>query len=570
MTTKINYEAGATAVVDAQRTADGLRDRVGDRYAMDGAESADFLATDAASVLPDYLLAAMDSCDDNVKAAIVGRLTSGIKQYEAQHNRTMPPDVFNQAMHNAAAAFDSASYGGSAGSTLSSGASAFAPAQAIVSIDSTLANACPFAHYATSNGSSEVPIALLSRSAASTTGKYQKGDSLDGISGGQVYMGSQRAHTVYTEAPAEGAANSTISGYINSQVTATDMCKQSEGTPLVKGAGVVYYNGRPVAEEGAKSSTDTSTLSGVFDMDGTEVTISGSVNTATGLFTITATPALPQGTAFVFDTSIKYEGNDNLIPGFAMDAVIESVVARDWKAKSEITRESLEKMTRELNVSPASELTVGIQGQFTNERHYNMLNRAMRLATSNQYSFDLGYSNRAVNMNVSQMFRDMMAVIDEASQDMVESTNSHGISFIYVGKALARFFNSLPSEMFQKSGLARKPGIFRLGTLAGTIEVYYAPGLFTEIGTTGQMLCLGRGSDVARSAFVMGDVVPPLLQDADGGVAMAERASFYAKVFNTLNPHAITWGSAAMIDVTDTPAVASASSTPFFGTIEQA
>ena len=538
------YASGNKKIVEAGKFTDALKGSKEEAgHAFDSSSAQSFVSSQLSasdSAIPESLAKVFDSASPEVQTKLVTTISDSISAYEERHNCEVPPDIMNQVIHNVGVILDDASSEGSSPTGLQT-------AQALVSIQATLAAAVPFAHYATSENT-EVPIAILNRYSAGANGMYAEGGSIDGINSGKTLMGAARAHTITM--PASGAATAKLTAI----QTDIDVCDQNaDAVAFLPGRGVLLHNGRPIALEHVPVSGGASTISGTASIGGTSYTITGTFNSGNGDLSVTLAPA-NEGLELVFESYVKFEGNESLIPGIGVSVAVKSMYAMDWKGYTEITREAFEQLNRELGLDGRSEGMIGIQTQFTNERHYTLLINAVRLAQGNLRQFNLEYTDRKANMAVADMWRDLMSVVDATSQTMAEQTNSHGVGFMYVTGGMARFMRSLPREIFTPSGQPARPGIYRMGTLSNGIEVYYTPRILKDGPTTSQILLIGRGNDVARSAFVMGDVVPPILRDFDPGKALAERAAFYGKNFTGINPHEITWGSAALVEVSGMPA----------------
>ena len=111
--------------------------------------------------------------------------------------------------------------------------------------------------------------------------------------------------------------------------------------------------------------------------------------------------------------------------------------------------------------------------------------------------------------------------------------------------------NALPREVFEPSGVAERPGIFRIGRLFGRFEVYYTPKGITESDTASQVLCVGRATDVTRNPFILGDAVPPTVIPLSVGADLKQGAGFYARNFTAVNPHGPSSLGCALINITN-------------------
>jgi hypothetical protein len=497
--------------------------------------------------IPEKFQEVLDSCGDDA-GRVTYSLLDGLNRYSAAHGTNVPPDVIEQALHNAyAVTLDDAS-----ASSDHSAAYSLQAESVIVAIQGTLVAAVPFAHYAPADiGSGEARIALLTHSAGDTTGRYGQNDSLDGVNSGMSYLGSARFHT---QSPTDNTTNSLLNGKITKVQTDDDHCDQSgSAVKLVAGRSVVYYKGRQVASEISATEVGSSAVAGSFTDDGTSYVVAGSINTDTGVYALTVTPEIDSSAEFVIEALLDLERDDSLIPLIQSSVLIKPVFASSWRAYAQTSKESIIQFQNELGIQPHSESAIAINAQFANERHFMLLSYARRIAMANQTSFTLEYDARKSDMNISTMWRDLEPVLIAISQSMAEATNSHGATHIYVGKKLLRYFASMPRDIFTPSGVTNQPGIYRVGRLLGMYDIYYTPRGLTEATGAAQMMVIGRSNEVARSAFIMGDVSAPIMETLGKDKSLRDGTAFHAKNFTTLNPHKQTLNAAAMINVTGLP-----------------
>jgi hypothetical protein len=132
---------------------------------------------------------------------------------------------------------------------------------------------------------------------------------------------------------------------------------------------------------------------------------------------------------------------------------------------------------------------------------------------------------------------------------MAIDTMNHGITHLYVGAKVASQLMGMDSRVFAASGLSDRPNIYRIGTLFGRYEVYFAPNLLTETATGAQVLCIGRATDVTRNPFILGDAVSPTVMPLSVNADMRTGTTFYARNFTALNPHHPSSMGAAMITI---------------------
>ncbi len=206
-------------------------------------------------------------------------------------------------------------------------------------------------------------------------------------------------------------------------------------------------------------------------------------------------------------------------------------------------------MANELGLDPYSESVIAIQAQFANERHYEVLAKARRLAANNQVDHDFEWAARSQQMNRAQIWMDVASVLGGVSQQMALDTMNHGVTHVYVGKTLASQLLALPRDVFEPSGVVERPAIFRVGRWFGRYDVYYSPKIVKETANSAQMLCVGRATDVTRNPFILGDAVPPTVIPLAVNRDLNQGAGFYARNFTAVNPHGPSSLGCALVNV---------------------
>ncbi len=558
MTKRIHQDYFKRETAEVAQFVDSLKDNATKGGTFDSAAAADFMATATSQSsgvkIPETLQAVLDDCkDEGEKERVTRAILDGVKIYEEQHGMTVPADVAEQALHLAYATTSEAKrkYGAAldSASSVHHDQGSIQPNRAVVSILTTFAEAIPFAHYLPADiGSNEAKLAIVSHQAGNTFGAYAQNDLLDGTHSGGAYVGASRVHTT-TPATADG----TVGGKLTVGQATSDTCDQgATGVKLLRGRSRVYVNGVLAAQEPINSSgAGNSPVNGSITIAGTTYVIGGTINTDTGVYALTTTPKMPDTIPVTVEGFIDFERDPSVTPSIITSVSTFPLYAAPWRV---ITRQSIDgrtQMANELNLDPYSESIIAIQNQFANERHYNVLAKARRLAANNQSTYNFDWTNRSQQMNRAQIWQDFSAALGAASQQMAVDTMNHGITHLYVGKDIAAQYMSLGRDMFEPSGIATRPGIFRIGRLFGQYEVYYTPKEVAETANSGNILAVGRATDVARNPIVLGDAVPPTVKPLLAGDDLREGAGFYARNFTAVNPHGPSSLGCATINVTN-------------------
>jgi len=523
---------------------------------FDSAACADFVSENtnkSGSIIPEKLAVVLDELDDKHQSMVNKAILDGCAIYEKNHGCEAPADVVEQAIHSAFATTRTAEKKFSlptldSANSLHADNESLQPNRAVVAILTTIAEAIPFAHYLPADiGSNEAKLAILSHTAGVASGSYAQGAILDGVDCGDPYITSARVHTANPDAQGK------ITGKITKVQITPDTCLPLAGDlKLMRGRTQVYVNGFHAAREVAgPSGSGESVISGKVVLAGTEYVIGGSINTDTGVFALTTTPAMPAAAIVTVKGFIDFERDPDLTPSIISNVETFKLFANPWRVTTHVTPDARTQMSNELGLDPFSESIVAIQSQFALERHYEVLRMGMRIAKNYQRTFDWFASRHYQNAaNRANVWQDLAYPLGDLSQEMANNTIDHGITHLYVGKRVAAQLFGLDVPNFAASGVPARPSIYRLGRLFGRYEVYYTPKIVEETEDTAQILCVGRGTNVTRNPIVLGEAVPPSVMELGVLRDMKRNAGFYARNFTEVNPHHPSACGFALVNVT--------------------
>lgn len=541
---------------------DGLKDNAkGNAGTFDSAAAADYMSEvtnrNTGITVPEKLQLVLDECDEKQSPAIIKAILDGVSIYESQHGCEVPADLIETAFHVAYSTTDHAARmyrGGRLSGAFDSANSShhdqysLQPNRAVLAILTMMGEAIPFAHYLpTDISSNEAILAIMSHIAGSTHGSYAANAIMDGASSGDAYISSSRVNVSF---PAGGTGN--ITGALTRLQSDYQTCDPAAAQiKLLRGRTNVFVNGQFAAKENDTSGSGSSSVSGTIKIAGTTYAIGGTINTDTGVYALTSTPALPTTVPVAVEGFIDYERAPELTPSIITDVQTYRYYAAPWRVTTQQTIDSRTQMANELGLDSYSESVLAIQGQFANERHYNVLYKALRLAVNNQATFDFDWAARYQQMNRAQIWRDLFPIFGQVSQKMAVDTMDHGVSHMYTGRLGMSNFLGMPEDIFRPSGIRNRPGIFRVGRYMDAVDVYYTPKGITETSTSTQILCIGKANNVAMNPFVLGDAEAPTVIPLGVNADLKQGAGFYARNFTSVNKYAPASLSCALINVTD-------------------
>lgn len=552
MPKRTHQEYHNRATEEVAQFVDALQSAATPGGTFDSAAADEFISTavnQSAVAVPTALQAVFDEAGPSDTSRITRAILDGAAAYEAQHGVEAPADVLQQAIHLAYATTTAARnrFALDSATSLQSDPVSLQPNRAIVAILSAMGDAIPFALYLPADiGSNEAVLAIMSHNAGSSFGSYTQGGLMDGHLSGDPYITSSRVHT------SNPNGSGVVSGALTAVQQTVDTCKADAATlKLLRGRTLVYVDGRVAGKEVDSTGTGNSPISGSIKIGGNSYQIGGYINPDSGVYELTTAPALPTTVPVVVEGFIDYERSPEVTPSIITQINTFKLHAKPWRVITQQSIDSRTQMSNELGLDPYSESVIAIQAQFANERHYDVLAKARRLAANNNAVFDFKWATQGQFKSRDKIWADFASVLGAVSQQMAIDTMNHGVTHLYVGKHIAAQFMSLPREIFEPSGVAERPSIFRIGRLFGRFEVYYTPKGLSDGPSAAQILCIGRATDVTRNPFVLGDAVPPTVIPLAVNADMRQGAGFYARNFTAVNPHGPSSLGAAMIDVTN-------------------
>lgn len=531
-------------------------------HLLDSAESAavplrEAVANVPGAGMPAQLGKLLGNLTDKDTDRVLDAVDAGIKHYESEHGARPTADVVEAAIQQASGALfgvdsrgnsilDSTGYASSS----QSNPIAMQPNRAVVAVISAIAEAIPFASYLPVDiASNESLLAILNHTAGSDFGDYAKGDIMDGVNCGGVYASAQRAvrFDITDSAPFTGVFSdknlSADEGYCDPAGT---------GINVLRGRTQVFVNGIPAVRDSAEGSASSSPINGSFTLGGVAHVIVGTVNVTNGAVSITSvTPSLPVGTNLTAIGIVDYEKSPALIPSVIVEAQMFKLYANPWRVMTELGIDPSTQLRNELGLDAESEALVAIRNQMGMERHYQALRMAGLLGQNNVIDYDFDYGNQIQQKTRAQIWQDFPSVLASADQKMAEATMDHGITHLYVPSFIAAQWQGLPAELFESSGIAARPGVYRVGRLFGKYEVYYSPKCEqSNDQSTGKIIAIGRSSQVGRCPIVLGDAVAPTFLPLAMGQDLSKKAAMYARDYTAVNPHTPSALGCAIINVT--------------------
>lgn len=423
--------------------------------------------------------------------------------------------------------------------------------QVLTAIMLSFTEQIPFAGVATvgrgSNGL-EGRIIQVTHTSDSNVGGYKSGDNIDGLNSGKPFMQSKR----FVDAVAD-----TDKTKYTAKIKLSE--SDAQGCPIRHDTASVYINGLiAVTANPSTSRKDSFSASDTFrfpDNDNNYAVLMQCPNKDNGEIVITINPALPEGSRVRVSADIDFEHSSlkGKRPAVRTDAIHTAFRIHYASGYYKISSEAKHQWQSDVNLDPATQATIALRNQYYNERHMQAIDCMYEIAQSHQNNFSLDWLNRLSQRSIGSVVQDLYFSLSKVDTDMVMRTQFSSLGVIYVGRDAIQYFEAMDPSIFVRSGIRKRPGIFRLGKWCGQYDVYFTPSpkLNRPINGAFQMLCIGRSDQVAGNPYITGDALSPIITpfsiNNDG-----EQGSFYfGALSDTVNPFSNIAAAASLINVTD-------------------
>lgn len=472
--------------------------------------------------------------------------------YRRQHGVDMSPGTLAHLLHTAGSlTLDS---GEPRATNLSADPRALHPRVPLIAM-MTMANVLPpeFVSFLPANPSGEAVLGIITHISGSTYGGYNYGDSIDGQHGGKSLISPRREHILtLTAVAAAGStpAHTSCTGRLSAIQESPGVCKQSpapgEVIKFLNARAEIYVNGirAAAAPAGTAPASGVEAISGQANVGGVDYLVTGSWNFNTGeIASLTITPQLPNGSQVVLRGVVNWadEGRPTM-PTVGAEYRTYSLWADESRFKVTASASATDQFA-EIGFTPIAEAQMAALRQKGLEAHYEALDMMWMAANAvPPVVYDMAWVARSAQMTRGLILSDIGPVVVAVDQDMINTTNDHGSTHVYVGQRMAGIFGSMPPEMFTPSGVPVTPGLRWIGTWMGK-KVYLDPRLSKDEGaTTSNMLFVGAGSQPALNPILCGSVSAPVAEELGKNESMAQTIAFREKSFASRNP----FGQAAL------------------------
>lgn len=327
------------------------------------------------------------------------------------------------------------------------------------------------------------------RVAASTFGDLNSGDIINHSFAGQYSSMDQRFLTI--------SGNGTKTGLSN-EFDLNSTNKWGGARPFKKKSVKIYHDRNVVAvDDGANA------LHGTFNVGETTVTVTGTVNYATGVVHPVFSTAPANGIEVHIGVDIDIEKDPTLIPAINHEMDSRVVYPHESAIEASTTLQALWGLRREFNLNADSMAMLAMRNILSADKDRKHLHD-MRFFMKGQKSWNMHVSDGTYFQEHYETIKQTLLEIDAL---LMTQTGTSGLVGIVADSKSAVLFRSLKEPFFVPApGYVRIPQPHYVGRLFGMWDLYEDP----QCSTDYSCLCYAKGKNIGEAGYVAGDAIPAM------------------------------------------------------------
>lgn len=375
-------------------------------------------------------------------------------------------------------------------------------------------------------GANETEIFRIRRHAGSTFGDYTRDEEIGEFSHGQYTQLDQ----LYAF-PADQQPDGTKKTFTYDSSSAGPAIK----VPFYKGSVKVMVDRRECADEAQENK-----LFGTVKRDGKEYTLTGDIQYAKGIVTLTTNEALPAGVRLHLGYDVDIELQPELIP--TITHKITSVKLRPHQSviAAEHTIQAYWMLNREFSLDLRSMQMSQMRNVLAYEKDVKNL-RKMIFSAARRDTFDLTIPDGLAFREHWEMLGRSLSVI---SSRFLADTKVSGLVGMYCGVEAMAVIKALGSQFFTPvAGYRQVPRVHYCGILFGMYKVFEVPVEIeavkgdpeTKLGKW-DCLCYARGESHTDAGIVNGDAVPATMYSHTTSKELKDRNTLWELAYCDIHP----------------------------------
>jgi hypothetical protein len=332
-------------------------------------------------------------------------------------------------------------------------------------------------------------IFKIRRIAAATFGDLTKGDIIDYTFNGQYSSMDQRFKTGTGDGALTGSANTF-------DLNATT--KWGATRPYKKKSIKVYHDRNLVAvDDGAGA------LHGSFVLSGSTITVTGTVNYATGVVHPVFSTAPATGIEIHIGVDIDIEKEPTLIPSVNHEMDSRTLFTHESAIAAGTSLQALWGMRREYNINSDSMAMLSMRNVCAADKDRKHLN--------DMYFFMKGQKSWSMDVPQSTYFQEhyesIRQTLLEIDSTLLAQTGISGLVGLVADSKSSVLFRSMKAPFFEPApGYVKIAQPHYVGRLFGMWDLFEDPNRSTNYSS----LCYGKGRNIGESGYVAGDAIPAM------------------------------------------------------------
>ena len=328
------------------------------------------------------------------------------------------------------------------------------------------------------------------RVAASTFGDLTVNDRITHNFSGQYSSMDQRFLT--------GTGNGTKTGSGTTDFDLNSNTKWGGIRPFKKKSIKIMHDRNVVAiDDGAAA------LHGSFVVGGTTITVTGTVNYASGIVHPVFSTAPANGIEIHVGIDIDIEKDPTLIPAVNHEMDSRTIYPHESAIEASTTLQSLWTLRREFNLNADSMAMLAMRNLLSADKDRKHL--------SDMYFFMKG--QKSWNMHIpdqvyfQEHYETLKQTLLEVDSDLMSQTGTSGLVGIVADAKSAVVLKSMREPNFiSPPGYVRIPQPHYIGRLFGMWDLYEDPQRATDYSC----LCYAKGKGLGEAGYVAGDAIPAM------------------------------------------------------------
>jgi len=332
-------------------------------------------------------------------------------------------------------------------------------------------------------------IFKVHRVAASTFGDLTVGDRIDHNFSGQYSSMDQRFLTGTGDGEDTGSA---------AEFDLNSNTKWGSVRPFKKKSIKVYHDRDLVAVDDGISA-----LHGSFVVGETTITVTGTVNYASGIVHPVFSTAPANGIEVHVGVDIDIEKDPTLIPAINHEMDSRTLYPHEAAIEASTTLQSLWGLRREFNMNADSMAMLAMRNLLAADKDRKHLSD-MYFYMKGQKSWNMHLVGDIYFQEHYETVRQTLLEVDTA---LMAQTGKSGLVGIVADSKSATVFKSMKEPNFTPiPGYVRIPQPHFIGRLFGMWDVYEDPQRATDYSS----LCFAKGRGIGEAGYVAGDAIPAM------------------------------------------------------------